>query len=168
MGGSYFLSVLIILAILLSAPLAESHGGGLSKRDGCHRDRQSGALHDHRPGTVEPHHACERKGKITIKTAPPSKSRVVVKERVVKKFIKSVNVRRFEESLKRSLERLEKSIAAEARRAPRVVKVKVEVPGRKPTTEQCVELRAKFLASAGKWGNASERVALTAIEAGCW
>ena len=99
-------------------------------------------------------------------------SRVVEKE--VVKVQKTPDVQALEDSHKRIVAeygRLADRLRELANRPlpkPQVVKVEVEVPGLKPTTEQCVELRAEFRAAYNQWGSRSEEIALDAINAGCW
>lgn len=151
--------------------VAHAHPGGVSKRDGCHRDKAAGNMHFHADGGWAVVGLCERRGKITIKTVEklvevktPAK---VIVERVE---IKSPDVEAFDRAFSLALDRLDRAIASEARRPPRVVEREVEVfvKDSAQASASCTKLRSQYLSCEGRWGCDDAGVAKKAIAQGCW
>ena len=167
------------MGAMLTSQLAKAHSGGVSKRDGCHRDKAAGNMHTHKSGTVKIDGICERRGKITLITREVPKVVQVEKlvevktpaeVRIERIEVKSPDVLEFDRKFNQALTRLERSIAAEAARRPRVVEREVKVYSKDPAlaSAACSNLRSKYLSCEGRWSCDDAGVAKQAIAQGCW
>ena len=159
------------MGAMLTSQLAKAHSGGVSKRDGCHRDKAVGNMHFHAEGGWNVGGLCERHGKITIKTVEKVVTvQAPAEVRIERIEVKSPDVLEFDRKFNQALTRLERSIAAEAARRPRVVEREVKVYSKDPAlaSQACVGLRSEYLDCEGGWGCDEGKVIRRAIAQGCF
>ena len=173
--------VVIASLALITAAYVYAHGGGVSQKDGCHNDRQAGERHYHHPGTAQRAGICETRDGINYRVIESEPEiREVVKEvpvEVVKEVVrvqKTADVQAMEDSHKRIVSEYSR-LADQLRELldrplpePQVVRVDREVPGLKPTPEQCVQYRVEVEQNLGWTVSTAEQAALNAINAGCF
>ena len=153
----FLVKFLVLLLVSLPA-VGIAHPGGVSKKDGCHRDNAAGERHYHVEDTADRAGECIVTDGAAYRVPAP----VACEPEVI--FQKSVDVQAFEDTHKRVLAEIRQALD----RPPQVVEVKVPTPALKATTEQCRQLRTEFRQHYDRWGDRSEEVALVAINQGCW